>query len=159
LSGPLVYIDTNVFIAGFELPLEQAEPVQNLLVRLRERPRLAVTSELTLGELLAPVSRKEALPFTVKRNLSLNLLVRSRIVDLRPITRDILIETADLRQHAPHRLPDAIHVVTAVQSGCSYFLSGDKGIKPPSGMTLVYPDRSGVDLILDTWSGQVQAPR
>jgi hypothetical protein len=34
-----------------------------------------------------------------------------------------------------------------------------QGMKPPSGMTLDYPDRSGVDLILNTWSGQVQAPR
>jgi predicted nucleic acid-binding protein len=149
-------MDTNVFIAGFELPLEQAKPVQDVLAALRDKPRLAVTSELTLGELLAPVSRYGAMPFPVKRRLYLNLLVWSRLVEMRPVTRDILIETADLRQATPkQRLPDAIHVVTAIQSGCGYFLTGDKRIKTPRGMTLVSPDRAGADLILDLWSGRV----
>ncbi|PPD43250.1 MAG: PIN domain-containing protein [Methylocystis sp.] len=154
MPGPLIYIDTNVFIEGFELPLEQAKPVRDLLEGLRGNPRLAVTSELALAELLAPVSREGALPLPVKRRLYLNLLVWSHLFELKPVTRDILLETADLRQAAPHRLPDAIHIVTAIQSGCTYFLSSDKRIKTPSGMSLVYPDRAGVDLILNAWSRQ-----
>lgn len=152
VPAPLVYMDTNAFVAGFELPQSEAEPVQNLLLALRGRPLSVVTSELTLAELLAPPSRAGALPLEAKRRLYLDLLVWSRLVDLRPITREVLIETADLRQTAPHRLPDAIHVVTAIHTQCDFFLSGDKRIRPPHGMILVEPDRSGVGRILDAWS-------
>lgn len=155
MSTPLVYMDANAFIAGFELPLEQAKPIQDLIEALRGKPRMAVTSELTLAELLAPVSREKAMPLPIKRRLYLSLLVWSHLIDLQPVTRDVLIETADLRHVTPkQRLPDAIHLVTAIQSGCRYFLTGDKRIKPPNGMTLVVPDRGGVDLILNAWSRQ-----
>lgn len=156
MSAPLVYIDANAFIKGFEFSAEQAKPVQELLAALRDRPRFAVTSELTLAELLAPATREGAFPLPVKRTLYLNLLVRSQLVDLRPVTRDVLMDTAELRQAAPHRLLDAIHIVTAVQSECAWFLTGDKRIRTPAGMSLVYPDQTGIDPILGDWSGQAK---
>ncbi|MGD9540175.1 type II toxin-antitoxin system VapC family toxin [Methylocystis sp.] len=153
MSAPLVYIDTNAFIKGFEFSAEQAKPVQDLLAALRDSPRFAVTSELTLAELRAPALREDAFPLPVRRPLYLNLLVSSQLIDLRPVTRDVLMDTADLRQAAPHRLLDAIHIVTAVQTGCAYFLTGDRRIRTPAGMSIVYPDQEGVDRILADWSG------
>lgn len=152
VSAPLVYIDTNVFIAGFESPAENAKPVQDLLIALRERPGSAVTSELTLAELLAPIASPKALPANKRRRLYFNLLIWSRLIELTPVTRDILIETADLRQVAPHRLPDAIHVVTAIRTKCEYFLSGDRRVRLPVGMIPLSPERSGIDQILSAWS-------
>jgi predicted nucleic acid-binding protein len=46
------------------------------------------------------------------------------------------------------KLPDAIHVVTAVQSGCQAFVSRDKGIKLPNTMRLVKADRVGIESLL-----------
>jgi predicted nucleic acid-binding protein len=152
VPAPLVYVDTNVFITGFESPIEAAKPVQDFLLRLRERPGSAVTSELTLAELLAPVSRPGGLPTPVKRRLYLDLLIWSKMFDLRPITRDILIETADLRRAARHTLPDAIHLVTAIRAQCRYFLSYDNGVRPPQGMERIPPDRPGIDVVLRAWT-------
>lgn len=154
MPAPLVYIDTNALIAGFESPLENARPVQDLLLRLRESPGAAVTSELTLAELLAPATRSSPLSAPVKKQLYLNLIVWSRLFDLRAVTREILIETADLRRvsSVKIKLPDAIHIVTAIHAGCKYFLSYDNGVRTPQGMERVPPDRSGVDLILGAWS-------
>lgn len=154
MRTPLVYIDANAFIAGFELPADQAEPGQDLLRALRERSISAVTSELTLAEVLAPTTREAALPLESRRSLYINLLVWSQLVDLAPVTREVPLETVDLRQEAPHRLPDAIHVVTATRTGCNFFLSGDKRIRPSQNMILVQPDRSGVNLVLSAASSK-----
>jgi predicted nucleic acid-binding protein len=154
VAAPLVYFDTNALIAGFESPLENATPIHDLLRHLREAPGLAVTSELTLAELLAPAKRPGSLPMPERKRLYLNLLVWSRLFDLRVITREILLETADLRLASPVKLklPDAIHLVTAIHSECRFFLSDDAGVRPPSGMDRIAPNRSGVDEILSAWS-------
>jgi hypothetical protein len=46
------------------------------------------------------------------------------------------------------KLPDAIHVVTAVGSGCQVFLSADDRIQVPAGLTMVEPDLSGISTLL-----------
>jgi predicted nucleic acid-binding protein len=148
VRAPLVYIDTNVFIIAFESPLELATPVQKLLLGIREKLLSAVTSELTLAELLAPIVSPQALVPSQRRRLYLDLLTRSRLVELRPVTRDILIQTAELRETTPCKLPDAIHVTTAVQAKCGFFLSKDRRMQVPPGMTQLGPDHSGVDRIL-----------
>lgn len=149
---PLAYIDTNVFIMGFESPFETAKPVQDLLVALREQPLSAVTSELTLAELLAPNLSPKALAPDERRRLYLDLLIWSNLIELKPVTRDILIETADLRQATPCKLPDAIHVATAVHAKCGLFLSRDKRMRLPAGMMQISPDRSGIDHLMAAWS-------
>lgn len=150
MTIPLVYLDTNVFIAGFESPVSNAKPVQDLLVALRERPRSASTSELTLAELLAPISRPHALEPAERRRLYLDLLVGGSFIDLRPITRNILIETADIRRTARYKLPDAIHVATAIHANCGFFMSHDDGMKRlPEGLNRLQPNRAGVDLLLE----------
>jgi predicted nucleic acid-binding protein len=151
VSPPLIYFDTNALITGFESPIEAAKPVQDLLLRLRDAPGAALTSELTIAELLAPVARPGALAAPLKKRLYLNLLVWSQLFDLRPITREILLETADLRSVSKVKLPDAIHVVTAIHGGCAFFLSNDNGVRTPSSMTRIRPDRAGIDMILSAW--------
>ena len=126
-----------------------AEPVRKLLAELQARPGCGVTSELVLAELLAPVEREGALPVEVRRTLYVNLLVNGGIFSLRPVTRDILIETARLRQSIRLKLPDAIHMVTAVQAGCRFFLSNDRGTRQtPPELRPVKPDDAGVKTIL-----------
>src|ERR1700731_3377691 len=99
-----------------------AQPIGKLLDLLRGHPGVAVTSELTLAEVLP----KAMVP---RRRSYLNLLIWSGIFDLRPVTRDILIETAEYRRKARARdvalpkLPDSIHIVTAIQCQCHTILS------------------------------------
>ena len=148
-DAPLIYFDANAFMYGFEGAPTVAEPVQALLAELQRRPGCGVTSELVLAELLAPVEREGALPVEIRRTLYLNLLVAGRMFSLRPVTRDILIETASLRRSIRLKLPDAVHMVTAVQAGCRFFLSNDRDVRqtPPS-LRAVKPDAAGVTTIL-----------
>jgi predicted nucleic acid-binding protein len=149
MQTPLVYLDTNVFIAAFESPAANAKPAQELLMALRDAQGAAVTSELTLAELLAPITRQGALPATQRRRLYLDVLLLSGVVELLPVSRAILIETAVFRQVSPHKLPDAIHIVTAASACCKFFMSHDDGMRVPKEMQRLKLDPAGVTSVLE----------
>jgi predicted nucleic acid-binding protein len=117
-----IYVDANPFIYLVEGQDAVAAPIRELFARFRLKPGCAVTSELTLAEVLPRASVPQH-----RRNY-LDFIVWGGVFDLRPVTRDILIETAAYRRVAARilsdgrqiipKLPDAIHVVTAIRAGC-----------------------------------------
>ncbi len=142
-----LYFDANIFIYAVEGSDDIAGRLRKLFELLVSNVSLAVTSELTLAEVLPKAN-------PVRRRNYLELILYSGLFDLHPVTRDILIETADYRRTAglsrpdaskPHsswpKLPDAIHVVTAVRAGCNRMLSFDRALKLPEGMYHVTRDR------------------
>ncbi|MCW2308751.1 type II toxin-antitoxin system VapC family toxin [Rhodobium gokarnense] len=145
---PPIYLDTNVFIYALEGAGDAAVPAQRLIEYLRENEGRGVTSELTLAEAafskrLTPREierqRQEGKPprrFAGKRSYY-ELLLSSGVVTLEPVSRAVLEETIELRQaqSAKVKLPDAIHLATAVLSRCRYFVTGDKQIRVPGQMT------------------------
>ena len=144
-----VYIETNVFIYAVEGTKETSEGPKRLIEFLRKRPGMAVTSEITFAEVLAPPSRADALPLHIKRRLYLDLLLWSGFVNLVPVSRGVLIETADLRTVTKLRLPDAIHLVSAIQCRCRYLVSHDDDFKVlPEGMKHVRADAQEIDNML-----------
>jgi predicted nucleic acid-binding protein len=134
-SAATVYLDAMAFIFCIEGKPEVSEPIEALFRVLRIHPGAAATSELTLAEVLA--GSKIALSPPIKRAY-LDLIVWSKFLDLVPVSRNILYQSAELRfihkknYRKKLKLPDAIHLVTAVQRGCKYFVSADKGIRPPA---------------------------
>lgn len=142
-----IYLDTNFFIRAVEGATEVSDPARGLLQVLRKHAGSAVTSEITFAEVLAPTTRPDSLPPAIKRRAYLDLLLWGGFIQLVPVSRGVLIETADLRVVSRLKLPDAIHLVSAIQSGCKFFVSADRGFeKLPMGMELVSPDNSA-DLI------------
>jgi predicted nucleic acid-binding protein len=147
--GQGVYLETNVFIKAVEGTPETSAPPKRLIDFLRSRPGIAVTSKITFAETLAPPKRADALPLHIKRRVYLDLLLWSAFVTLVPVTRDILIETADLRSVAKMKLPDAVHLVSAIRGKCRYLVSSDSDFrKLPAGMTFIEPNEEGVESLL-----------
>jgi len=150
-STIVVYLDAMTFIFAIEGEPANSGPGKLLLDRLRTRPGSGVTSELTLAEILAGSDLPRSPP--IKRAY-LDLIVWSKFLDLVPISRDILYESAKLRfehrqtQGRKLKLPDAIHLATAIRRKCRYFISADKEIRPPVDMKRIAPDADGVDEIL-----------
>jgi predicted nucleic acid-binding protein len=146
-----VYVDANPFIYFIDGEESAANRPRPFFEMLRRKPRVAMTSELTLAEVL-PKARPYA-----RRNY-LNLIVWSGLFDLRPVTREILIDTADYRRSyltalpdgrsVMPTLPDAIHVVTAARNQCQIFLSADRRVKLPAGITVCEPDEPGLARLL-----------
>lgn len=146
---PFVYLDANPIIYLFEGEATVSEPVALLFEALRRQPGLAATSELSLAEVLAPTKRRGKISDQLKRAY-LNLLVWSRVVHLEPVSRPILYETADVRLVAPKlKLPDSIHLVTAIRLRCRFFVTRDAGISMPQTMVRITPDQSGIGRVLE----------
>lgn len=145
---PFIYLDANIFIFFYEGEVVLSEQVKALFNALRSHPGKGITSELTLAEVLAESERPRS---PILKRAYLDLIVWSGFIELVPISRDILYESVDLR--SIHRsahgrkldLPDAIHLTTAVQKRCRFFVSGDEGIRPPNEMIKVSPFGENLD--------------
>lgn len=150
----LIYLDTNVFIKAVEGLDEAASPAKKLIWALRQQPPgIAATSEITFAEVLAPSRQADALPLHTKRRTYLDLLLWSGFVTLVPVTRDILIETASLRQLGRLKLPDAIHLASAIQVRCRFFVSADRDFdKVPGDMQRMNCDDDGLSRLLSELS-------
>lgn len=148
-----LYLDTNVFIRAFEAGPDLAGPARLLFTELEQRPGRAITSELTIAELLAPVKLEGSMAVADKLTLYDAFFARGSI-ELAPVSRDVLRQTALLRQDFSQKLPDAIHIVTALQTGCLHLMSSDKDAKRllPSMIRLL-PDAAGVAHALQVFGG------
>lgn len=148
-----VYIDTNIFIAGFETRSGLAERIAMLFssAPIQTPPRF-VTSELTLGELLVRPYRNHD---TALIDFYDSLISSSSWLEVRPVTREVLSAAASCRARDPARkLPDAVHIATADLAGCSHLLSADKGVGPAQGESLPFsrlqPDEQTIEKLIES---------
>ena len=58
-------------------------------------------------------------------------------LDVPPVSREILIESARVRAQSNLRLPDAVHMATARLSGCQVFLTNDLSVRAVDGIEIV----------------------
>jgi predicted nucleic acid-binding protein len=141
-----IYVDSNVFIYALEGAPDLALLLERLFDCFRLKHGLAVTSELSLAEVLPNAT-------TLQKRHYLNLIAWSQIFELAPVSRDILVETANYRKAAGMpKLPDAIHVVTAIRSNCSMILSADLRLRLPGGYSLVKPNSDNVSRMIQDLS-------
>jgi predicted nucleic acid-binding protein len=123
-----IYLDTNVFITAFEARDKSGELLLQLFLQQREASRsLFVTSQLSLSELLVRPYRSLDRELIDKYE---TVLAKSAWLDLAAVQMLILRHAAALRARYPAlKLPDAIHLATAIGSGCTHILTADEGIK------------------------------
>lgn len=134
LRGKAVYLDTNIFIYMVEGYEPERTLIQALADAVDRHELVAVTSELTLAELLVkPLELGRADVVAIYAEL----VRHSERLTVPPIDRATLIEVARLRATLGILLPDAIHVATAVLAGCAAFLTNDRRLKLPDSLALV----------------------
>ena len=152
-----VYLDTNPIIHAVEGEIEKGgdlvDTTRQFLSACHARPGTLVTSELTLAELLAPISRQGALSYAERARLYYDLLIWNDDFELIEVTRSVLLETAELRRVLKAKkklnLPDAIHLASAIQAECTYFVSSDNGIPVPDSMTKIDFDQTGMKQLVN----------
>jgi predicted nucleic acid-binding protein len=132
--GGKVYLDTNVFIYAVEAVAEYAVAIEALFGRIEDGSIVAATSELTLAEVL--VKPLEAGRHDIAK-IYQDMLTSSAWLSVLPVERAILIEAARLQFELTVRLPDAIHVATAVRAGCAAVLSNDRRLRVPAAIDLL----------------------
>jgi predicted nucleic acid-binding protein len=128
--GRRICLDANIFIYAVEGVNAIADALVAVLDLVDSGAAEAITSELTLAEVLVN-------PLSAGRHdvvdICQSTLVSSDHLTVLPVTRAILIESARFRSRFGPRLPDAVHVATAVVGGCDAFLSGDRRSRFPRG--------------------------
>jgi predicted nucleic acid-binding protein len=134
LDGRLVYFDANIFI----YVLEGFPAFQSQLTDIRDGVRAGsfevVTSELTLCEVLVAPFRKDD---ASKVAAYVDFLEKSRAVSLLPTTRSIYKRAALIRASVGLKTADAIHVASAMDAGCTAFLTNDRGLRTPQKLERV----------------------
>jgi predicted nucleic acid-binding protein len=133
--GTRIYLDTNIFIYLVEGHPTYAEPLLELFGNLEQSSVEAVTSELSIAEVLVkPIQdRKPALVEVYKRLLAPESKIRTL-----PIDRATLLQTAEIRAEMGGRAFDCIHVATAMRARCTSFLTNDEGIRGPRSLRVVH---------------------
>jgi predicted nucleic acid-binding protein len=135
LRGRRAYFDTNVFIYAVE-GYPAYTPLLNVVYGLLESGELhAVTSEITLAEVLVKplMDGNRALVQRYQEALD-----TSQGLTVVPISRSILLQAARVRaQAASIPLPDAIHVATAQATGCPVLLTNDTRLKAAPGLQVI----------------------
>jgi predicted nucleic acid-binding protein len=119
-----VYLDSNVFIAAMENPGAHSDHAWWIIDAVEQSRIVGVTSEITLAEILVkPIELGD-------RDLAAayeQMIMPSANFEVLQVQREILIGAAHMRaRRSSTRLPDAIHVSTALASRCSHFVSDDQ---------------------------------
>lgn len=159
-----VYIDTNVFIMAMEGEEATREMLPGLFLVESSRAPVFVTSELTFSELVVKPYKEQNDPLIDQYQ---NLILTSDWLSVAPIEKPILHYAAVLRaQHSSIKLPDAIHLSTAVGMSCSHFLTNDFGIRGEYNLThtrygvvkrakplqVIRPDLETIKLLIESLS-------
>jgi predicted nucleic acid-binding protein len=133
LSSP-VYLDANIFIYALEGYPDFQERMTVLLEAMDRQEIDALTSELTLAEVLVKPFRERNVAW---QRTYQEVLQPSVSLKLLPVSRALFIAAAQIRAKFPIKLPDAIHAATAQQVSCGSFLTNDPGFKAVKDLPVV----------------------
>lgn len=125
ITAKKAYLDTNIFIYLLE-NITYSNIIERLIKKLNRINCKIYTSDITLAECLVK-------PFTDNDIISQNSYTQSiknnEFLTVKKVSRGVLIEAARLRSCVGNKLPDSIHLATALLSGCDVFIGNDKKLK------------------------------
>lgn len=131
LKDQKVYLDTNVFIYALEAMEPLANLVREVFVILETDECHAVTSSLSIAEcLVQPLKlKREDMVLAYRAALS-----QSPYLQIAPLSTEILVAAARLRATHNFKLPDALHIATALDQGCTALLTNDAQFRKVPGI-------------------------
>lgn len=133
-SKQSVYLDSNIFIYLLEMHPTFIDVLTELFLFIDSGQLPAVTSELTLAETL--VKPTEENNIDLQRTYQ-SVLQTSNVLHVISINRVILIEAARLRATNKIKLPDAIHLATAIVNHCQAFITNDLLLKNTNDIRII----------------------
>ncbi len=133
-SGQRIFLDSNALIYWVEDVQPYSEILDPLLEAAERGEVSIVASALSLLEgLVGPLKRGDEETAGKFRKT----IRRSRGVDSRPITYEVLERAASIRATTGLRTPDAIVVATCMLSACDTFVTNDARLKGIAGLSTV----------------------
>lgn len=140
-----IYLDANVFIYAYERQGRQADAAWQVFEAIESGEFEAVTSELTLAEVLVGPLRQKDDKLAGQYH---EILTPEGDFKVAGIERAVLIEAAFFRSAVKSlKLPDAIHLATARAHQCRYLVSEDQSFPQSAGLRIVNLSTSTLDII------------
>ena len=134
LGGRRTYLDANVFIYALDAYSPFVSDLTDLFSAIENLTLPAITCELTLAELLVkPFQDNDA---ETEQRCRAALQERGGLTVV-PVDLNTLVESARLRAGAGLKLPDAIHIASALIAGCEVFLTNDRRLRAVSGLEVL----------------------
>lgn len=133
LAGQRVYLDTNVLIYLVEAHPAFVNRLSVLFDAIDGNTVEAITSELSLAEVLV---KPMAMGNKTVAGIYERLLSAESKIDVVPVDRQVLIDSARVRADLGCRAFDAIHVATALRNRCDALLTEDARMRVPASMRL-----------------------
>jgi predicted nucleic acid-binding protein len=129
LIEKIIYLDANVYIELWENKhSSHGRLLWEIIVRGSQNGWRFVSSELTLAEVLVKPIRiaKASGDWSLADNYRFQICDKGAFQHIAPVSRDILYMAANVRsENSSIRLPDAIHLATALLNRCTIFISND----------------------------------
>ncbi len=122
-NSKIVFLDTNVFIYFFQYNPNFSADSKRIFQKITANKLRAVTSVLTLTELLS-ISAPELMVQKLLR-----LLLEIPNLEIVPISSDAAIEAARLRRQYGFSTPDSIQIAVALEKKVGRLITNDKQLK------------------------------
>lgn len=132
-SPARLYLDTNILVLFKEVQVQEQALLAELFKVCQSVGSIPVTSALTYSELLVKplASGHRELIETYEEWMSGGFWLETV-----PVSRDLLMTASLIRAHARKiKLPDAIHLASALTTHCDIFLSADAGLTDINELT------------------------
>ncbi len=123
--GQTLYLDTNIIIFAVEKGNPWTAELGELIAAIDDKDIHACTSELTLAEALTKPFAAGSAALVSKYE---QMLAEDGVLDVVPISRQILRTSAEFRARLDVKLADAIHLATAKHIGCDFVLTNDRDL-------------------------------
>lgn len=121
-----IYWDTNIFILLKEHSGREHDLLWDLLDAMRKAGTRPTTSALAISELLVGPLKNQNKDLIETYQ---GWLVDQPWLDVLPVNEPVLVGAALLRtNYSKYKLPDAIHLASALHVRCDYFLTADAGL-------------------------------
>ncbi|MBD6616934.1 type II toxin-antitoxin system VapC family toxin [Komarekiella sp. 'clone 1'] len=134
IQGTRVYLDTNIWIYALEGYPAFVQNLTQLFQNIEQGNLSVITSELSLAEALVKPFQNQDL---AQQKTYKQFISNSRNLTVIPVSRQVLIEAAQLRASVNIKLPDAIYAATALLSQCSTFLTNDQRFESVPSLSVV----------------------
>lgn len=117
-------LDANILIYHLRAHPSFGKPATRLLAECKKRQ--SIVSALIFSEIFVSLFEQKDTNLIEKYRTFLDSFPRLNIV---PANKKICLLAAQLRAAYRLKTPDAIHIATAIDSGCDYFITNDDHLK------------------------------
>jgi predicted nucleic acid-binding protein len=129
-----ICLDTNILIYLFERDTGQTTALRRFLDRLMAGGGITMISEIGVAECLYGANKRAD---TVMARQYAEIFFRQSLIDVVPLTSEILLQAARIGPEAGLKLIDSLHFCSALAARCDAFITNDARFQTGYGLRVL----------------------